>query len=134
MANRIPARLTAAEGRKFAFTVGGAFAAFGAFAWWRDNYFLTILFGTLASMLTLGGLVAPQALGAVQRGWMSFAHLISRFTTPIFMGVIYLLVITPIGLFMSLLGKRPLRPLKGVATYWRPRAEGARQSDLTRQF
>ena len=134
MAHRIPARLIAAEGRKFAFTVGGAFAVLGAIAWWRHNLVLTSVFGALAGMLGVSGLAAPQALGPLQRGWMGLAHLISKVTTPIFMGVVYLLVITPIGLVMSLFGRRPMRPLKGAATYWRSRAEGTRQSDLTRQF
>lgn len=134
MAHRVPARLTATEGRRFAFTVGGAFAVLGMVAWWRDNLVLTSVFGALAVLLGLSGLAAPQALGPLQRGWMGLAHLISKITTPIFMGVIYLLVISPIGLAMSLVGKRPLRPLKGATTYWRTRAEGAERGDLTRQF
>ena len=134
MADRVSARLSAAAGRKFAFTVGAAFAALGAFALWRQNAVLTTVFGTLAALLLLSGLVAPRALGPVERGWMALAHLMSKVTTPIFMGIVYLLVITPIGLLMSVAGRRPLRPVKGATTYWRSRAEGARRSDLTRQF
>ncbi len=131
--NRVPAGLTAAEGRKFAFTVGGAFLVLTAIVWWRQHPTLTMVFGSLAGVLGLLGLAVPTALGPVQRAWMGLAHLISKVTTPIFMGVVYFIVITPIGALMAAFGKRPLRVQRGE-TYWKTRPADARRSDLTRQF
>jgi len=125
--------LSAAEGRKFAFTVGAAFLVLGAFVWWRGGETLVRIFGALGAGLLVLGLVVPGQLAPVQRAWMGLAHLISKVTTPIFMGVIYFLVITPISLVMALVGKRPLRVGAG-ATYWKDRAPDKRRSDLTRQF
>jgi hypothetical protein len=133
LADRVPAGLTAAEGRKFAFTVGIAFLVLAGFVWWREHPRLTTAFGSLGGVLLALGIAMPAQLGPLQRAWMGLAHLISKVTTPIFMGVVYFLVVTPISLLMALFGKRPLRA-KQAATYWHVRPEGAQRSDLTRQF
>jgi len=133
LADRIPARLTASEGRKFAFTVGIAFLVLGAFVLWRDKMILVYIFGSLGGLLILGGLVAPTAMGPVQRAWMGFAHAISKVTTPIFMGVVYFVVLTPVSLLMRALGKNPLAIPAGP-TIWHQRDPDKRKSDLTRQF
>jgi len=133
LAHGIPARLTAAEGRKFAFTVGAAFLVLGAFVWWREKLLLTQVFVGLGVVLSLLGLAAPASLGPVQRAWMGLALLISKVTTPIFMGLVFFLAITPIGLLMRLFGKRPMRATPGP-TYWHTRGPGHRRGDITRQF
>ena len=93
------------------------------------------VFGTLAGMLILAGLVAPGRLGPVQRAWMRFAHLISRVTTPVFMGVTYFLVLSPTGALMRALGRNPLAHSEGGDSFWATRYGAAkRRSDLTRQF
>jgi hypothetical protein len=134
LADRIPARLTAAEGRKFAFTVGAAFLVLAAITWWRDHPTLLRVFGGLGAALFVLGAVVPASLGPVQRGWMALAHAISKVTTPIFMGIVYFVVITPTGLLMKAFGKAPLRAPRGAPTYWTTRAPEKRRSDLSRQF
>ena len=133
MASGIPAGLTSAEGRKFAFTVGGAFLVLAAIVFWRDHRTLATVFGALAGTLGVLGLVVPSKLGPVQEAWMGLAHLISKVTTPIFMGVVYFIVITPISLLMRLFGKVPLRIKRGP-TYWVERAPDSRRGDLEKQF
>jgi hypothetical protein len=126
--------LSPAEGRKFAFTVGAAFLVIGAIVWWRGHLTAASVLGALGGTLGILGIAIPGKLGPLNRAWMGLAHLISKVTTPIFMGIVYFLVITPISLLMSLFGKRPLRAPRGAATYWIARAPEARRSDLTRQF
>lgn len=133
LADRVPAGLTAAEGRKFAFTVGIAFLVLGAFVLWREFDRLATVFGALGGVLLALGVAMPAQLGPVQRAWMGLAHLISKVTTPIFMGIIYFVVITPISFLMALFGKRPLRVKQGTS-YWQVRPDDAQRSDLTRQF
>ncbi len=134
MENRVPARLTPAEGRKFAFTVGAAFLVLGAFVWWRGHLTLASVFSVLGGTLGVLGVAIPGKLGPLNAAWMGLAHLISKVTTPIFMGVVYFVVVTPIALLMRVLGKNPLRTPQGVSTYWTTREPDARRSDLTRQF
>lgn len=134
MENGIPARLTAAEGRKFAFTVGIAFLVLAGISYWRGHTRVPVVLATLGGALLVAGIVVPTLLGPVQRGWMNFAHVLSRFTTPIFMGVVYFIVIMPIGLFRQMIGKNAMVAKSDPASgYWAVRDPGVR-SDMRRLF
>jgi hypothetical protein len=65
------------------------------------------LSGALSVLLMVGGVVVPRKLGPVERAWMAAAHRVSKVTTPVIMGIVYFLVLTPIGLVMRLLGRTP---------------------------
>jgi hypothetical protein len=132
LAQSSPARLTPREGRKFALTLAVAFGVLAAVGWWRESPWATLVFGVVAGAFALGGLLLPGKLGPVYRGWMGFAHALSRITTPIFMAVVYFLVITPIAVARRALGGNPLR-IHGGATGWVDRRQAPR-GDLTRQF
>jgi hypothetical protein len=134
MAARVPARLTPAQGRRFAFPVGGAFLLLGGLLFWRRPGALAYAAGSIGAALVLAGLVAPQRLGPVERAWMTFAERLSRVTTPVLMGAVFFLVITPIAFAARLAGHRPLERGATASGLWIPREPGARQSDLERQF
>ena len=134
MATGIPARLTPGEGRRFGLTVGAAFLALAAVAWWRGRLPGLVIFGTLGSVLALAGLMVPGKLGLVYRGWMGLATLLSKVTTPIFMGVVYFLVLTPVGLLLRVAGRRPLSRQGPTGTAWVARKPGERRGDLQHQF
>jgi hypothetical protein len=129
---RVPARLTAAEGRKFGFTVGLAFAVLAGITWWRDHPVLMQVFAWLAAALILAGALIPGRLGPVNRAWMQLALLISRVTTPVFLGIVYFLVISPIGLLMRLVGKNPLRHRPENGSLWLSRSGG--RGTMSNQF
>ena len=118
MAERIRTRLTAAEGRKFGLTVGIAFLVLAGLTLWRGKETTPIVLGVLGAAFVLAALAIPTRLGPVQRGWMGGAHLISKVTTPIFLSVIYFVVITPAGFMMRLFGRKPLEPPHDGTTYW----------------
>ena len=132
MAQGSSARLSPREGRKFALTLAAAFGVLAGVTWWRSGATVPAVLGTIAGLFALGGLLVPAHLGPVQRAWMGLAHAISRVTTPIFMGVVYYLVITPIALLRRAFGGNPLRAHQG-ATGWVDRQKAPR-GDLTRQF
>jgi hypothetical protein len=96
--------LTKSQGRKFGLTVGIAFLALTALLLWRQRETIAYVTGTLGGLLVLGGLVIPTKLGPVERAWMAMAHKISKVTTPIVMGIVYFIVIAPIGLGREFLG------------------------------
>src|SRR5207248_1340732 len=108
MEARVPARLTAAQGRKFGVTVGLAFLVLGSIAAWRGKQRTSMVMLTLGGLLLAGGLIVPTSLGPVERAWMGVAHLISKVTTPIFMGVVYFVVLTPTGFIRRLTGGSPI--------------------------
>ena len=120
-------------GRKFGLTVGTAFLAITAILVWRDRQTASIVAGSLGGLLLLGGLFVPAQMRPVEAAWMKMAHAISKVTTPIFMAIIYFVVITPAGVLLRGFGHRPLvTPAGGSA--WSTRAEGHRRSSLERQF
>jgi hypothetical protein len=102
--------------------------------WRRSHLTAASIALVLAGALILGGLVAPTRLGPVYRGWMAFAVAISKVTTPVLMGAIYFLVLTPTGLLARLFGHRPLSRPRGAATYWQSRPAGARRGEMDHQF
>ena len=135
VAGRVPARLTREQGRRFGVTVGSAFFVLGTVAWWRDHPAAALALAGPGLLLLLAGLTIPAHLGPVERGWMALAHGISRVTTPIVMGVMYVVVFLPVGIVRRALGGNPLVHLERDASFWRKRPEGARQSkSMKRQF
>ena len=133
MAEGIPARLTTKEGRDFAFPVGGAFALLAAIAFWRHHPVSWRVFAGLAGALLVSGALIPRSLGPVLRAWMGFAHVLSRITTPIFMGAIYFLILTPMGLGMRLFGRNAMRHDAKQDSFWSDPPSGGR-SDMEHQF
>lgn len=135
LAAGIPTRLTAREGRKFGLTVGAAFLVLSGLLWWRGHPEIRNVLGAVGILLLLAGIMIPTRLGTVNRAWMGLAHLLSKVTTPIFMGVVYFLVILPIGVILRMVGKRPLTHPIHEGGYWHTRPTSVdRHSDMTRQF
>ena len=126
-----------AKGRRFALTVAAAFAVIAIFAFWRDRGMIAGLIGAVAAALLLAGIFIPGRLEPVERGWMKFAHAISRVTTPIFMGIVYFVVLTPAGVIRRTFGANPLVHPADEGSYWatRPARETeARRRRMERQF
>lgn len=113
--------------------VAAAFFVSAGVAYWRHRPAPAIALAGLGAALLIAGVVAPGRLGPLQRKWMGLAYLLSRFTTPVFMAVLYFLVITPIGLFMRAIGHRPLRHSMQNGGFWTKPVSGGR-SDMNRQF
>ena len=134
METGIPARLTPAEGRKFGLLVGAAFLLLGVLLWRRAHLTAAGIAAALAVALIAGGLAMPARLGPVYRTWMSLAKAISKVTTPVFMSVIFFVVLTPAGFLVRLFGHRPLTRARGGPTYWQSRAPESRRGDMDHQF
>jgi drug/metabolite transporter (DMT)-like permease len=132
--NRVPARLTPAEGRKFGLVVGGAFLLLALLLWRRTHVTAATVAGAVGAALFLGGLAVPGQLGPVYRAWMGLAKAISKVTTPIVMSIIFFLVFTPAGFLVRLFGHRPLTHPRGAGTYWHSRPEGSRRGAMDHQF
>ena len=133
MAERIRAGLSVAEGRKFGLLVGGAFLAIAVVFWWRGHELPMWIVAGVGGLLVLGGLLVPGRLGPVYNAWMGLALLISKVTTPIFMGIVYFLVLGPLGLARRLFGWNAMRHKPENESYWQ--AKGNEETGgLTRQF
>ncbi|MCH7565290.1 MAG: hypothetical protein IH968_15870 [Gemmatimonadetes bacterium] len=135
MARRIPTGLEAREGRKFGLTVGTAFLVLGGIALWRGRELPTQILWGLGGLLILGAALLPAKLKPVERAWMAMALQISRVMTPIVMGIVYFLVLTPIALVIRSAKGNPLVHRTDATGYWFTKGEGQdAKSDMRRQF
>jgi hypothetical protein len=115
--------------------VGGVFLVLAAVGAWRGRSYQALVFGGLGTFLVLAGLIMPGRLGPIVRAWLGLGHLLSRVTTPVFLGLVYFLVLTPVGLLMRLFGRQPLDRPARASSWWVSRALDARQrTDMERQF
>lgn len=71
----------------------------GAIRWWA---------AAIGILIFVAALARPQLLSQLNRIWTLLGTILHRIASPILMGIIFFLVVTPIGLSMRLLGKRPL--------------------------
>jgi len=132
LAERIPARLSDALGRRFGLEIGGALLVLGAVLWWRHHPGGAVLCGTAGALLVLTALVAPRWLVLPRRAWMGLAAALSRVTTPLFMAVVYFVVLTPFGVVKRLWGGNPILRPRRAQGGWVPRAKS--RSDMEHQF
>lgn len=133
MAMAIPARLSAREGRRFAFTVGIAFLVIGGLSAWRGHVWPPRVLFSLGGVLLVAGVVVPQRLSGVYRAWMGLAAAISKVTSPIVVGAMYFVVMTPAGVLMRVFGRNPLKQQEREGGFWLPAPSGGR-SNLETQF
>jgi hypothetical protein len=130
-------RLTVSAGRRFAWTLAAAFAVLGGIAWLRGRQRVEIVFGVVAGLFFLTGLFVPTRLAPVERAWMGLAKAISRVTTPIFMGIVYFVVLTPLGLLRRVFTKKTLSPSRSAQSFWVERKRSDREAmrrRMERQF
>ena len=100
----------------------------GALRWWSVG---------VAAAFALIALVKPALLAGLNRLWMKLGILLGKVVSPIALGILFYIVITPIGLMIRLTGKDPLR-LKfdpDAESYWIPREPpGPPPGSMTNQF
>lgn len=91
--------------------VTGAFTGglFGLLLPWLVDYPYPAWPWVISGVLGLWAVLAPMTLRPLYRVWMQFGQLMSRITTPIIMGIVFYLVITPFALGFKLLGKDAMR-------------------------
>lgn len=122
--------------RRFALTTGAAIALiFGAFLPWLFAHSYPYWPWVILAILGAWGVIAPASLKPIYRGWMKFALLISKVTTPIILGAVFFLVIFPVSLVFRLLRNDPMRRRfeRDVQTY-RVKSEKPQRSSLENPF
>lgn len=123
---------TASAGRKFGVTVGVALALLALIARSRGHPVSFLILGVPGTVLLIAALVIPARLGPVESGWMWFASVLSKLTTPLFMGIVYFIILTPLA-FIRRLGGNALLHDEGTMGFWVDRSQSPR-STLEHQF
>lgn len=122
--------------RKFGLMVGGVIAALGLLFLWRYKpYWPYFVWPGVA--LVIGGALLPRALKWIYLVWMSLAFVLGFIMAHVILTLLFLLVITPMGLLARLTGKDflSLKLDRAAKSYWLPRESKSKTpSDYERQF
>jgi len=96
--------------RDFGLVTGAIVAAlFGVFFPWVFERAFPLWPWVILGLLGGWALVAPNSLRPVYRGWMRIGLLLSKITTPIVMGLVFLVIFIPVGLVMRVMRRDLLR-------------------------
>ena len=127
--------ITSQKLRSFGFTVGGIFALIALWPlviraehprWWAV---------VVAVCLLAPAVVFPRILVWVYRGWMAVGHIMGWINTRIILGVVFYVIVTPIGMFRRWLGRDPMgRQLRPDLDSYRVVRKPRPASHLTRQY
>jgi hypothetical protein len=98
--------------------------ALGALAWYRHHPRTATGLAAAGASLALLSIVSPAGALAVRRAWMRFAHVLGFVNTRIILGVVFVVMVTPIALARRLFGRdtfgRRFRP-GAASSYWHRR-------------
>lgn len=123
--------------RSFGLVFAIAFLAFGLWPFIRYATEQPPRFWALAvsAGFALAALIYPTILGPLNKMWMKFGFLMQKVTTPIVMGAMFYLLITPIALFFRLTKRDALnrRFDRNAETYWIGRLDGSMTKERLRQ-
>lgn len=92
--------------------------------------------GAATAFLVLA-LMLPRLLRPLNLVWFKFGMLLHRVVTPLVMGLLFFLTVTPVGLLMRATGKDPMRLKRApqAASYWIVRTPPGPSADsLKNQF
>ena len=112
------------------------FTVFLIVALWPLKYEEDIRLWSLALSIIflILGVLNSKLLTPLNKLWFKFGIFLGAIISPIIMGIVYFLVVTPTGVFMRLLGKDLLKTskVKNTSTYWIKRNK--QQSTMKKQF
>ena len=63
----------------------------------------------IGAVLIVLALVAPKSLNPIYHGWMRFGLLLNKIETPIILGIVFYLIIWPMGFIKNLFGEDAMR-------------------------
>tara|TARA_B100001540_G_scaffold138699_1_gene123322 strand:+ start:259 stop:636 length:378 start_codon:yes stop_codon:yes gene_type:complete len=87
----------------------------------------------VSSIFLLLGLINSKLLYPLNLIWVKFGELIGKIVAPLVMALIFFIILTPIGIFLRLIGKDLLNiKLNNNKTYWIKRYK--KPGSMKRQF
>ena len=89
----------------------------------------------LSIIFLILGILNSKLLTPLNKLWFKFGIFLGTIVSPIIMGIVFFLVVTPTGVFMRLLGKDLLKTnkIKSTSTYWIKR-DKQHSSTMKKQF
>ena len=110
---------TLSELRRFGLAFGGGLTVLGSLLAWRGRPAGPYVLGAAAVILLLAA-AFPRGLAPVEWFMARLFKVVTAALTYVILTIVFLLVLTPLGLFRRLLGKDGLglRPDRSQSSYW----------------
>lgn len=120
--------------RSFGLTMAAVLLACAAYAHARGGPGIPAVIGAI--VLATVAIVYPRALHAPNLLWTRLGRAMERVVSPIVLGLLWVVVLTPIALLMRLARRDPLRRRidREAASYWTPREEPPAADSWSEQF
>ena len=123
------------ELRNFGLTTGGIVAGlFGLLLPWLLSRPFPLWPWVVAGMLGGLALLFPSGLGPIYRVWMKFGHVMGAINTRLILGVMFYLVVTPIGFAMRLFAWDPLRRRRADGPSYRVQSHAKPPQQMEKPF
>lgn len=109
-------------------------SVFAGISYWKGSRIAPWVLLSFGAMFGSLGLIAPKALERIYHPWMKFAEKLAWVNTRLLLGIVFFLVMTPIGLLMRIAGKDPMERKFSGSTYWKsPKAHSMGNKHFERQ-
>lgn len=116
-ASNVP-EVSNSQARKTALVVAAVFLAIALWNVYRGRMTQVTVFGGIAGVITLIGLI-PVAARAFHGFWMGIAAVLGYINSRILLSVLYYGLFTPVGLVRRLIGRDPMqRRAAPQSSYW----------------
>ena len=122
--------------RSFGITFGIIFLIIAGFLYYQEKDSFQLFIYIAGSFISLGFLI-PIILKPIYLVWMIFAVILGWFMTRVIISLLYYIIITPIGLFLRIIGKDllDLKEQKNKKSYWNIRnSEDEQNQNYEKQF
>jgi hypothetical protein len=105
--------------KKFGLFMSTVFFGLAIYAYFQSFTNGTMVLALIAGLLCAFALVAPDQLSRLNQLWFQFGLLLGKVVSPLVLGVMFFLLITPVALVTRLLGRDALLLKKrSVISYW----------------
>jgi len=123
--------------RKFGFLFALLFEGLSVYAYYKSWHQTAVAASSvMGGMILLFSFFSPQCLAPFNKAWIWLGQAMGRIVSPIVLGIIFFLLITPTAIAGRLLGRDELRMKKhNVISYWINRApSGPAPDSFKNQF
>ena len=115
---------------KFGWFFSAIFALIALYSYLHNIKSMAFVAGIIFFLFLATTLVAPKALKQLNRIWFEFGFLLGKIVSPIVLGVLFFVLITPIAMITRLFGRDELKMKKSsVESYWVSRSPPGPSSD-----
>ncbi len=129
-------RIPLPSNKNFGLTFSVIFLLFATFFMINLNQFISLIFLGLSFLFVVSAFFLPKILYYPNLGWFYFGLLLGKVVSPIVLGIVFFIMITPVSIVSRLFGRDALF-LKKVdkVSYWIDRVPpGPSRETFNRQF